>query len=108
MNRKTIRLIIFFAAFTVIGVFSFQFFWVKKAFTLEEKQFNERVHVALSSVVSEVQRLNKDASAIYEPVKQISSNYFLASTNDTLHPYVLENLLINEFQKGNLIGARMC
>ena len=103
MNRKTIRLIIFFAAFTVIGVFSFQFFWVKKAFTLEEKQFNERVHVALSSVVSEVQRLNKDASAIYEPVKQISSNYFLASTNDTLHPYVLENLLINEFQKGNLI-----
>lgn len=103
MNRKTIRLIIFFAAFTVIGVFSFQFFWVKKAFTLEEKQFNERVHVALSSVVSEVQRLNKDSSAIYEPVKQISSNYFLASTNDTLHPYVLENLLINEFQKGNLI-----
>ena len=103
MNRKTIRLIIFFAAFTVIGVFSFQFFWVKKAFTLEEKQFNERVHVALSSVVSEVQRLNKDSSAIYEPVKKISSNYFLASTNDTLHPYVLENLLINEFQKGNLI-----
>ncbi len=102
MNRKTIRLIIFFAAFTVIGVFSFQFIWVKKAFTLEEKQFNERVHVALSSVVSEVQRLNKDSSAIYEPVKQISSNYFLASTNDTLHPYVLENLLINEFQKSNL------
>lgn len=103
MNRKTIRLIIFFAAFTVIGVFSFQFFWVKKAFTLEEKQFNERVHVALSSVVSEVQRLNKDSSTIYEPVKQISSNYFLASTNDTLHPYVLENLLINEFQKSNLV-----
>ena len=103
MNRKTVRLIIFFAAFTVIGVFSFQFFWVKKAFTLEEKQFNERVHVALSSVVSEVQRLNKDSSAIYEPVKQISSNYFLASTNDTLHPYVLQNLLINEFQKSNLV-----
>lgn len=102
MNRKTIRLIIFFAAFTVIGVFSFQWFWVKKAFNLQEKQFNERVHVALSNVVSEVQRLNLDSSAIYEPVKQISSNYFLASTNDTLHPYVLQNLLLNEFKNRNL------
>jgi two-component system phosphate regulon sensor histidine kinase PhoR len=102
MSRKTIRLIIFFAAFTVIGVFSFQIFWVKKAFSLEEKQFNERVHVALSSVVKEVQKLNKDSSAIYEPVKQISSNYFLASTNDTLHPYLLQNLLTTEFKNRNL------
>ena len=103
MNRKTIRLIIFFAAFTIVGVFSFQYFWVKNAFSLQQKQFNERVHVALSSVVGEVQKLNRDSSAIYEPVKQISSNYFLASTNDTLHPYVLQNLLVNEFQNNNLI-----
>ncbi|MBL4708413.1 MAG: HAMP domain-containing histidine kinase [Flavobacteriales bacterium] len=102
MNRKTIRLIIFLAVFTVIGVFSFQWFWVKKAFNLQERQFNERVHVALSNVVSEVQHLNHDSSAIYEPVKQISSNYLLASTNDTLHPYVLQNLLINEFKSRNL------
>lgn len=102
MNRKTIRLIIFFAAFTVIGVFSFQMFWVNKAFDLQEKQFNERVHVALSNVVREVQRLNNDSSAIYEPIKQITSNYYLASTNDTLHPYLLENLLKNEFQARNL------
>ena len=103
MNRKTIRLIIFFAVFTIIGIFSFQYSWVRKAFSLQEKQFNERVHVALSSVVGEVQRLNKDSSAIYEPVKQISSNYFLASTNDTLHPYVLQNLLVTEFKNHNLI-----
>lgn len=102
MGRKTIRLIIFFAAFTIIGVFAFQFFWVRKAFNLEEKQFNERVHVALSNVVNQVQKLNKDSSAIYEPVKQISSNYFLASTNDTLHPYFLQNLLLNEFRNRNL------
>ena len=102
MGRRTIRLIIFFAVFTIIGVFAFQIFWVKKAFSLEEKQFNERAHVALSNVVREVQRLNNDSSAIYEPVKQITSNYFLASTNDTLHPYLLENLLKKEFQNRNL------
>lgn len=102
MNRKTIRLIIFFAVFIIIGVFSFQLFWFNRAFNIQEKQFNERVHVALSNVVREVQRLNNDSSAIYEPVKQISSNYYLASTNDTLHPYQLENLLKSEFQDRNL------
>ncbi|MEQ8624213.1 MAG: HAMP domain-containing sensor histidine kinase [Vicingaceae bacterium] len=102
MNRKTIRIIIFFAVFTVIGIFSFQIFWVQRAFSLQEKQFNERVHVALTNVVKEVQKLNNDSSNIYEPVKQISSNYYLASTNDTLHPYLLESLLKGAFQDRNL------
>lgn len=102
MNSKQIRLIIFFASFTVVGIFSFQLFWVQKAFNVQEKQFNERVHVALTNVVTEVQSLNNDSSGIYEPVKQITSNYFLAATNDTLHPYLLENLLKTEFQERNL------
>lgn len=102
MSRKNIRLIILFAIITIVGIFSFQLFWVKKAFNLQEKQFNERVHVALTNVVEEVQRLNKDSSSIYEPVKQISSNYYLAATNDTLHPYLLETLLSNEFKERNL------
>ncbi|MAY83621.1 MAG: two-component sensor histidine kinase [Flavobacteriales bacterium] len=102
MKRSYIRLIIFFAVFTIIGVFSFQIFWVRKAFDLQQRQFDQRVHVALSNVVEEVQRLNMDSSALYQPVKQITSNYYLASTNDTLHPYVLERLLSEEFENRNL------
>ncbi len=102
MNRKTIRIIIFLALFTIIGVFSFQVFWVKKAYNIKDKQFNDRVHVSLSNVVHEVQKLNKDSAALYEPVKQITSNYYLAFTNDTLHPYVLESMLKKEFNDKNL------
>ena len=69
---------------------------------MQEKQYNERVHVALTNVVEEIKKLNNDSSEIYEPVKQISSNYFLASTNDTLHPFLLENLLKNSFHDRNL------
>ncbi len=102
MNSRTIRIIIFLALFTIIGVFSFQLFWVNRAFNIQEKQFNDRVHVALTNVVHEVQKMNNDSAAIYEPVKQITSNYFMAFTNDTLHPYVLENLLKDEFDDKNL------
>jgi len=103
MKRSYIRLIIFFAVFTIIGIFSFQVFWIRKAFDLQQRQFDERVHVALTNVVEEVQRLNMDSSALYEPVKQITSNYYLASTNDTLHPYILERLISEEFSNRNLI-----
>lgn len=103
MKRSYIRLIIFFAVFTIIGIFSFQIFWVRKAFDLQQRQFDERVHVALTNVVEEVQRLNMDSSDLYQPVKQITSNYYLASTNDTLHPFVLERLLSEEFESRNLL-----
>ncbi len=102
MNRQAIRIIIFIALFTIIGVFSFQIFWVSKAFNIQEKQFNDRIHVALTNVVAEIQKLNQDSADLYEPVKQVTSNYFLAFTNDTLHPYVLENLLKKEFKEKNL------
>lgn len=102
MNRQTVRIIIFLALFTIVGVFSFQIFWVNKAFSIQEKQFNDRIHVALTDVVAEIQQLNKDSAELYEPVKQVTSNYYLAFTNDTLHPYVLENLLRAEFKEKNL------
>ncbi|MEQ8520704.1 MAG: HAMP domain-containing sensor histidine kinase [Vicingaceae bacterium] len=79
-----------------------QVYWVQKAFDLEERQFNQRVHVAMSNVAKEIQTLNSEANQALEPVKQLSSNYFIASINDTLHPYLLESLLRNEFDRRNI------
>lgn len=102
MNRKAIRIIIVFATFSLIGVIATQIYWVNKAFNLQEKQFNQRVHVALTNVTSEILRLSGDSSEVYEPIKQIGSNYFTAAINDTLHPYLLESLLKEEFMERNL------
>ncbi|MCB0408579.1 MAG: HAMP domain-containing histidine kinase [Flavobacteriales bacterium] len=102
MNRRTIRIIIMFATVSLIGIIATQFFWVKNAYNLEEKQFNERVNLALSNVTHELLSINKDESEIVNPVKQISSNYFITTINDTVHPYLLETLLKNEFLERNI------
>lgn len=102
MNRKTIRIIIFLATFSLIGIIATQFFWVKNAYNLEEKQFNERVSLALSNVTHKLLSINKDEAEIFNPVKQISSNYFITTINDTVHPYLLETLLKNEFIERNI------
>lgn len=105
MNQKTIRIVILFAAISLVGIASFQIFWVSKAFNLESKQFNERVTVALNNVARTVQVLNKDSSDLYAPIQQISSNFFIVSTNDTLHPFLLENILSKEFENRNIQTA---
>ena len=102
MKRKIIRNIIILAILSLTGIISIQTYWVKKAFNQQEKLFNQRVHVALTNVVEEIFRLNKDSSEVYEPIKQMGSNYFIVSINDTLHPYLLESLLKNEFLIRNI------
>ena len=102
MNRKTIRIIIFLATFSLIGIIATQIFWVKNAYNLQEKQFNDRVHIALTNVTHQLLNINKDESELVNPVRQISSNYFTTMINDTVNPYLLETLLRNEFTKRSL------
>lgn len=101
MNRRTIRIVIALATVSIAGLFATQLYWMDKAFDLREREFNDRVNIALRSVAQEILILNKDSSDV-PPVKQVSSNYFIVSTNDTLHPYLLESLLENEFRSRNL------
>ncbi|PKP46119.1 MAG: two-component sensor histidine kinase [Bacteroidetes bacterium HGW-Bacteroidetes-12] len=102
MNTKTIRIIIIFAVVSLVGMIATQIFWVKNAYNLEEKQFNDRVHLALTNVTRELLKINKDESVLMNPVKQISSNYFTTIINDTVHPYLLETLLKKHFTNRNL------
>lgn len=102
MKRSTIRIIILFATLSLIGIITTQFFWVKNAYNLEEKQFNERVHLALNTVTHQLLSIHNDESELINPVKQISSNYYITTINDTVHPYLLETLLKKEFTGRNI------
>jgi two-component system phosphate regulon sensor histidine kinase PhoR len=50
MLRNTIRLVIILAITSIIGIIFIQFFWVKRAFDMNEKQFNQTVTIALTTV----------------------------------------------------------
>ena len=102
MSRRSIFLVVFLAIISLLGVVSIQIFWVNKAFNIQEREFNDRTVVALTSVVEKIQELNKDSSEVADPVTQESSNFFVANVNDTLHPYLLELLLKKEFENSNL------
>lgn len=116
MGRRAIGTLILLATLSVIGVVVTQLMWLQQASRYRqdqvelnkeqalhlEKQFNDRVVIALTDVTEQILSINKDPSDLYDAVKQERPNYFAVTINDTLHPYLLESLLKKEFSRRNI------
>lgn len=102
MTRSTIRTIILLATISIAGLVLTQLFWMDKAFELREREFDDNVTTALREVGLQIKDINKDSSEV-APVRKLSRNYFVVATSDTLHPYLLESLLENEFRTRNIL-----
>ena len=97
MSRQRIRLLILTGLVSIGGTLALQFTWLQQAIDLREREFSDRVVTAMTEVVDRIQAMRGD-SALVEPVRQASSNYFVANLNDTLHPFLLEALLRESFE----------
>lgn len=62
MNYKTLKILIFAAAISLIGILLTQGFWLKKNLATSEKQFDHRADQMLSNVVDELQTYADTAS----------------------------------------------
>lgn len=116
MNKKRINAVIIFGVLSIVCIFIIQIFWIEKSIevqkhtlqiqnqqdSLNSKQFNEQVSLALKNVAGDIQRINKQTGDLYGTVKQQTSNYFTVELQDTLHPYLLERLLKSEFYHQNI------
>ena len=116
MKIRSINTVLFIGILSLLSILFIQVFWIRKTIIIQEnkkelqqredslsnRQFNERVHIALTNVVSEISSLYKDSSDLYGAVKQEMSNYFTVAINDTVHPYFLEQLLKREFYDGGI------
>lgn len=116
MGRRSIATLMLLATLSVVGVVITQLLWLQQAsryrseqlaLNIEqadqlEKQFNDRVVMALTDVTEQILSIYKDPSDLYDAVKQERPNYFAVTINDTLHPYLLEALLRKEFSRRNI------
>lgn len=116
MGRRAIGTLMLLATLSVVGVVVIQLLWLEQASNYRseqvalnkeqalqlEKQFNDRVVIALTDVTEQILSINKDPSDLYDAVKQERPNYFAVTINDTLHPYLLESLLRKEFARRNI------
>ena len=104
MKNSTIRLIVILAALSIAGITITQLYWVKRAFDIKEDEFNRTVTTALYDVAQQIYDINSTPSPAVNPVKQISTNYFVVMVNSEVDPNTIEYLLRTEFERRNLIA----
>ena len=102
MTRRAIRIIILLATISIVGLVLTQLFWMDKAFELREREFDDHVIEALREVAIQIKEINRDSTEV-SPVVKLADNYFIVPTNDTLHPYLLQSLLANEFRARSIL-----
>lgn len=102
MKSSSIRLIVILAALCITGIVITQWYWVSRAFDLKEAEFKRTVNTALFNVAHQIFDINKTPSPAVNPVKQISTNYFVVQVNSDIDASMLEFLLRSEFEKRNI------
>lgn len=116
MSRKTINTVIIIGVLSLLGILFIQVFWIKgtikaqnRAIVIQERQdslnlkeFEQQVRVALRNVVEQISTHHADSSDLYGAVKQERSNYFMVDINEDLHPYYLEQLLKRSFYEHDI------
>jgi two-component system phosphate regulon sensor histidine kinase PhoR len=94
MKNKHLRGLILLGTFVLTGLFLVQAYWFRKAFDVEEKQFDHSVQVALRKVA--------DSVSAQAEVKKLSSNFFFVATESALDDESIDGLLKIELLKRDL------
>lgn len=88
MRNFTIKLIIFFSAFALIGMILIQTYWILRAFNISQKNFEHRVHSALSSAIDEINNTMNNKSG-----KSVLTNNSDSAILVLVKPLILDSLL---------------
>lgn len=102
MKTSTLRIVVILAALSIVGITITQVYWVRKAFRLQQGDFDRQVNTALVSVAQQFFKMAETPSPANNPVVQISDNYYAVMLNSDINPNLLEFLLQTEFEKRNI------
>jgi two-component system phosphate regulon sensor histidine kinase PhoR len=102
MKSSTIRFIVILGTLCIVGITITQLYWVRRAFDLKEAEFERTVNAALFNVANQIFHINNTPSPAMNPVKQVSTNYFIVMVNGDVDANLLEFLLRSEFEKRNI------
>ena len=102
MKSSLIRGLIVLAVISILGIIAVQGYWFNKAFDTEEDIFNREVNAALFNVASQFFKLDSASTPAGNPIRQLSTNYYVVTINDEIDANLLEYLLKMEFEKRDI------
>ena len=77
MKNRAIRNIAVLGSVAIAGIISVQIYWISQALNLQQDKFQEDVFISLKKVAENISEYNQMDFPVENPVKQISSDYYL-------------------------------
>jgi len=102
MKQNQIRFVVLLGAISIIGSIIVQGYFLQKSWTLKEKELHQTITIGLSQVADKMCRFNHSVLPSGNPVKKLSSNYYVVELNSVIDANILEYYLKSEFAKLNL------
>lgn len=102
MKNRTIRNVAILGSIAIAGVISVQIYWINQALNLQQKQFQESVFISLKRVAERISDYNKMDFPVKNPVKQISSDYYIVNVREAIDANILKLYLNKEFHRANI------
>lgn len=102
MKTKNLNIIIVLGLVATIGILIAQLLWTKESFTLEEKKFSQKTHIALLEVVKKLYEGTSSELPAENPIKKVANDYYIVNVENDFQPDILEYYLKSEFAKFNI------
>lgn len=102
MKTKNLNIIIVLGLVATIGILIAQLLWTKEAFSLEEKKFSQKTHIALLEVVKKLYEGTNSELPAENPIRKVANDYYIVNIDNDFEPEILEFYLKSEFQKFNI------
>ena len=102
MRRQQVRLVVLLGAVSIIGIIAVQSYFLYEAWNSREKQLNQSINIVLRTVAMKISKLNETLPTTPNPVRQMTSNYFVVDVNSEIDANVLEHYLKSEFERLNI------
>lgn len=102
MKISKLNGVIIIGLIAIIGILVAQLLWTKQAYSLEEKKFSQKVHVALIEVARKLYEGTNHDLPSGNPVSKISNDYYVVNIDNDFEPSILEYYLKTEFARIDL------
>ncbi len=101
MKNVNIRLVVVLGTISIISIILFQAYWVYNTVNITDRQFNQRARIALYAVAEELADFN-NTELPYDPVTQVTSNYFVVNMASKIDAKILEHYLWTMLNQHNI------
>lgn len=98
MNRRQLRVVVVGASVALAGLLALQVYWFKQAFSVEQRQFEEKVNLTLRAVAHQLLLVQHDSTSSIQPITQTASNAFYVQLHTRVTYASLDSLLTVQLQ----------